>query len=117
EARALGQQPEQLLINGRNAQAVEIARLAGIPAASIDAAIPGTTLTYANLIDRLNDLVNFGLRGYGEALTSRLSMSDCLPAGVTAEFDYGPLYQALGQQPSTAGPGASAPTPVGSFTP
>lgn len=107
EARALGQQPEQLLINGRNAQAVEVARLAGIPAASIDAAIPGTSLTYANLLDRLRDLVDFGLQPYGVAITGRLSMDDCLPHGVAARYDYSSLTAPA--TPAATGSGASTP--------
>lgn len=91
EARALGQQPEQLLVEGRNQQAVEVARLAGIPAASIDASLPGTALTYANLLDRLRDLVDFGLQSYAAAVTGRLSMDDCLPRGINARVDFSPL--------------------------
>jgi phage portal protein BeeE len=114
EARAMGQQPEQLLINGRNQQAVEIARLAGIPAASIDAGIPGTSLTYANLADRLRDLVDFGLQPYGVAITDRLSMDDCLPHGVSARFDYSSLTAptaAAQQTPLTSPPSTEAGLP------
>jgi phage portal protein BeeE len=107
EARALGQQPEQLLIDGRNQQAVEVARLAGIPAASIDAGLPGTSLTYANLMDRLRDLVDFGLQPYGVAVTSRLSMNDCLPGSATVRFDYSSLVA-----PTTSAAAAAAPTPA-----
>jgi hypothetical protein len=107
EARALGQQPEQLLIDGRNQQAVEVARLAGIPAASIDAGLPGTSLTYANLMDRLRDLVDFGLQPYGVAVTSRLSMNDCLPGSATVRFDYSSLVA-----PTTSAAAAAAPIPA-----
>jgi hypothetical protein len=103
ELRTHGQQPEQLLIDGRNQQAVEIARLAGIPAAAIDAGIPGTALTYQNLSDRLDDLVQFGLSPYAVAVTGRLSMNDVLPQGVRARFDYGEL------DPAPASPNAAAP--------
>lgn len=111
ELRTHGQQPEQLMINGRNQAAVDVARLAGIPAASIDAAIPGTALTYANLADRVVDLINMGLSPYASAVTGRLSMNDCLPRGVKARFDYSELYPA---PPSDAGhpTGATAPTPA-----
>src|SRR6185312_12844789 len=86
------QQPEQLLIGARNQQAVDVARLAGIPAASIDAAIPGASLTYANLVDRLRDLINLGLQPYAQAITGRLSMSDVVPRRVRVRFDYSELY-------------------------
>jgi hypothetical protein len=88
ELRTHGVQPEQLLIDGRNQQAVEIARLAGIPAASIDAGIPGASLTYANLVDRLRDLIDFGLQPYAAAYCGRLSMDDVVPHGVKAKLDY-----------------------------
>lgn len=91
ELRTHGQQPEQLLIDGRNQQAVEIARTVGIPAASIDAGIPGTSLTYANLQDRLSDLINFGLQLYAASIVDRLSMADCLPRGINAKWDYDEL--------------------------
>lgn len=101
ELKTHGQQAEQLLIDARNQQAIEAARLAGIPASSIDAAPAGSSLTYANLRDRVLDLVNFGLSPYGVALTARLSMDDCLPAGVQATIDYRSLFPADGATPST----------------
>lgn len=94
ELRTHGQAPEQLLIDGRNQAAVEVARLAGLPASAIDASLPGTSLTYSNLIDRVFDLVNFGLSPYAVAITARLSMDDCLPRGVLASTDYSSLYPA-----------------------
>jgi portal protein len=109
EARALGQQPEQLLIEGRNQQAVEVARLTGIPAASIDAALPSTALTYANLQDRLQDLVGFGLQPYGVALTSRLSMPDLTPRTAFIRFDYSSLYP----KTNAAAAASAPPTPEG----
>ena len=100
ELRTHGQQPEQLLIDGRNQQAVEIARLSGIPAAAIDAGIPGAALTYQNMNDRLSDLIQFGLSPYAVAVAARLSMADCLPAGVRAEFDYSELSPAPAAAPA-----------------
>lgn len=92
EVHTHGQQPEQLLIDGRNQQAVEIARLAGIPASSIDAGIPGSNLTYANLRDRLHDLISFGLQPYAAAITARLSMDDVTPHGIRVRLDFTELY-------------------------
>ncbi len=92
ELKTHGAQPEQLLISGRNQAAVDVARLAGIPAASIDAAIPGASLTYANLIDRIRDLVNLGLQNYAAPFCARLSMDDVTPHGVRVRFDYDELF-------------------------
>lgn len=111
ELRTHGQQPEQLLIDGRNQQAVEISRLTGIPAASIDAGIPGAALTYQNMNDRLGDFVQFGLAQYAVAITARLSMNDCLPDGARAEFDYTELYPVPVAPPSVAPAAAPASPP------
>jgi hypothetical protein len=114
ELKTHGQQPEQLLISGRNQQAVDVARLAGIPAASIDAAIPGASLTYANLVDRLRDLINLGLQNYAAPFCARLSMDDVTPHGVSVAFDYDELFpptSAPVEVPSTVSP-AITPAPA-----
>lgn len=112
EVRTHGQADAQLLVDGRNQSAVDIARLAGIPASSIDAGIPGASITYANLTERTHDLVNMGLQPYASAITARLSMNDVLPAGVTVRFDYSELYPATQADTTTPTP-APAGTPTG----
>lgn len=92
EARMHGAAVEQLLIDGRSQSAVDMARLAGIPASAIDAGIKGSSITYQNLADRMTDLINMGLQPYATAITSRLSMGDVLPQGVSCTFDYSELY-------------------------
>ena len=99
ELKTHGEAPERLMIDARNQQAVEIARHAGIPASAIDASVPGTSLTYANLVDRVTDLVNFGLTPYATAITDRLSLNDCLPVGIVALHDYTSLYPAESPHP------------------
>jgi hypothetical protein len=99
ELKTHGQQPEQLLIEGRNQQAVDVARLAGIPAASIDAALPGASLTYANLVDRLRDLINLGLQNYAAPFCARLTMDDVTPHGTSVAFDYDELFPPVTSAP------------------
>lgn len=110
EINTHGMAAEHLLINARNQQSVEIARLAGIPASAIDAAVPGTSLTYANLRDRVTDLVNFGLTPYAQAIEGRLSLSDCTPGGVAVRFDYRGLFPADEASPTPITAPAPAPT-------
>lgn len=102
EARMHGAADAQLLVDGRNQSAVDIARLAGIQASAIDAAQKGSSITYANLTERVTDLVNFGLTPYAAAITSRLSMDDVLPQGVSCHFDYSTLYP-VPTEPAPAG--------------
>lgn len=87
EARTQGQPPEQLLINARNASALDAARCLGIPAWAVDAAVEGSSMTYSNTTSRFRELLDFGLRPYLDALTDRLSMDDVLAHGVWCRFD------------------------------
>lgn len=105
EVKTHGQADAQLLVDGRNQSAVDVARLAGIPASSIDAGIPGASITYANLNERTTDLVNMGLQPYASAITSRLSMDDVLPQGVSVRFDYAELYPASPTEPAAPAAG------------
>ena len=79
--------PEQLLIDGRNAVALNIARAMGIPAWAIDATVQGSSLNYSNAPSRSRELIDYGLTPYMSAIEGRLSMDDVLPAGTWARFD------------------------------
>jgi hypothetical protein len=87
EARPHGAQPEQLLLQGRNASSVEAARLIGVPALLVDAVTPGFSSTYQTVAEQGRALVDHGLAGYMTAIDARLSMDDILPRGVWCEFD------------------------------
>lgn len=87
EVREHGASSEHLLIEGRNAAAVDIARHAGIPATMIDATLSGSSLTYSSTPSRLVELVTFGLSPLMTAISSRLSQDDITPPGVRLEFD------------------------------
>ena len=87
EVREHGAAKEHLLIEGRNAVAVDVARHAGIPAAMIDATLSGASITYQNTAARMAELVTFGLAPLMAAVSSRLSQDDVTPPGVTIDFD------------------------------
>ncbi len=91
ETKVHGAPAEQLLIAGRNAAALNIARVCGVPAWVVDAEVKGTGLTYSNTPSRNRELIDYALAPYLEAVTARLSMDDLLPAGQWCRFDLDPL--------------------------
>lgn len=76
-----------LLIAGRNASALDIARDVSLPAAMLDATQEGASLTYTTVEGRNQEWVDYGLQLYMDPITARLSMDDVLPAGQRAAFD------------------------------
>jgi hypothetical protein len=90
EAKLHDTAPEQLLIAGREAIGTQVAQLAGVPAASIDAGGSGSSggnVTYANLNTRFRELLAFGFGYYMAAISGRLSMDDVTPRGTRVLFD------------------------------
>jgi len=89
EARALGQQPEQLLIEGRKAIALELVRHLNFPAWAADVEVGGSSLTYSNRASRNAELIDFACKPYIVVIRDRLSMPDITPRGwrVLAETD------------------------------
>lgn len=77
----------ELLIAGRNASALDIARDVSIPAAMIDATTAGASLEYATLTGRNDQWLDYGLALYLDAVNARLSMDDVVPAGQRVAFD------------------------------
>lgn len=95
EVREHGAAQEHLLIDGRNAAAVDIARHAGIPATMIDATLKGSSLSYQNTAARMAELITFGLAPLMAAVSARLSQDDVTPAGVTLAFDATAVIESL----------------------
>lgn len=77
----------ELLVSGRNAAALDIARHSSIPAAMIDATTEGASLEYTTLESRNQHWIDFGLSLYMDPITSRLGMDDVVPAGQRTDFD------------------------------
>lgn len=86
ETKEHGSSSEHLLIEGRNAAAVDIARHASIPAAMIDAA-SGDSLTYKTTEGKITELIDFGCAPLMAAISARLSLDDMTPRGTTVAFD------------------------------
>lgn len=87
EASTLGSHLDKLLIEGRNADAVDIARASSVPASSIDATNAGASLTYETTQGRNQQLLDYGAKFYMDAITARLSQDDCVPRGHRSAFD------------------------------
>ena len=78
---AIGEVVANVLVEARNAVAVDIARLIGIPGASVEAGAVQTSLTYNNTNIGLGlQLVQQGLTPYANAIAAALSMDNvCAP--------------------------------------
>ena len=76
-----------LLVAGRNAAALDVARHASIPAAMLDATSTGASLEYATLQGRNQQWIDYGLVLYMDPVESRLGMDDVVPAGDRMAFD------------------------------
>lgn len=101
EAHPLGQVPEQLLVEGRNAVSVDVARHASIPAAMLDATTAGASLTYETTQGRSGQFLDYGVRLYVDAVQARLSLDDCLPRGQRAQLDTSVLTALVPTTPDT----------------
>ena len=91
EPRAHGSNSENLLIDGRKAAALDIARCMGLPAWAVDAPAEGSSMTYTNVPSRARELIDYTLAPYMHAITARLSLDDVLPRGTWVRFDTDPL--------------------------
>jgi hypothetical protein len=97
----LGSAAEHLLIDGRNAAAVNMARVASMPASMVDASSAGASLTYETTAGRNAELLDYGLNLYMDAIAARLSMDDVVTPTQSVRFDTTQLRAA---QPSPTGP-------------
>lgn len=80
----------QLMIESRNAAAVDCARLIGVHAGLLDATTPKSSLNYETATGRNQEFVDFDLALYMSPITARLSMPDVMPeAHQFLAFDLG----------------------------
>ncbi|MCQ4120413.1 phage portal protein [Rhodococcus tibetensis] len=87
EVKEHGAAAEHLLIEGRNASAVDVARATGIPASLLDATGIASTLTYETTAGRNAEFIDYGLAPFLAAVSARLGMDDVVPSGVRLAFD------------------------------
>lgn len=101
EVKDHGDGGDQLLIESRNAAALELARLIGVHAGMLDATAPKASLNYETTTGRNTEFVDFDLALYMTPITARLSLDDMTPAGTHVAFDLGDF---TAQTPSPTGP-------------
>lgn len=87
ELKEHGSYAEHLLIEGRNADAVDVARMVSNPASMGDATNAGASLTYETSQGRNSEFIDYGIGLYLGALEARLSMDDVVPTGQRVAFD------------------------------
>lgn len=80
-----------LIIDGRNAAALDIARMIGIPAGMIDATVNTASLTYATAEGNNAQFIDYGLRKYMDAIAASLSLDTLTIKGQSVTFDTTPL--------------------------
>jgi hypothetical protein len=124
DAQEIGTFAEHLVVDGRNAADVDVARHSYIPADLIDATISQSSLQYSTSRDNDRRAIDYGLGAYMSCISARLSQDDVHPRGRRVAFD---LEQWLGG--ATPLPGATpaaapagglptpTPTPTGVETP
>lgn len=100
EVKEHGTHESHLLIEGRNADAVDASRLVSSPAAMADATAAGASLTYETTSGRNIQFLDYGASLYLDAVAARLSMDDVVPRGQRTAFD---LSQLTAVQPSPTG--------------
>jgi hypothetical protein len=109
EAKELGTFSEHLVIEGRNAAAVDIARHASIPADLIDATVAAASLQYSTSKDNDRRAIDYGIGFYMGAISARLSLDDVCPRGQRVAFD---LEEWLKTETPAPGQPAAAPPPA-----
>lgn len=87
EAKSHGSFEAHLLVEGRNAAAIDIARVCGIPAILLDASLADSSIRYSNMDARNVELVDYCLASFMAPIAARLGMDDVVAPGQSVEFD------------------------------
>jgi phage portal protein BeeE len=96
------------LVEARQYQALELARLANIPPYLVGAPT-GTGMTYANALQARQDLYLFGAKPFIDCIEETLSGPNVIPRGRHIEFD---LDSYLGENNLVVSPLVDAPTTI-----
>lgn len=81
---------DRQLVEGRRYVAVEVARLLGLDASDLDAAMSGSSVTYQNTVSQVRNRLQ-RLAGYRAAIEQRFSMPDLTPPGYVVRIDTDPI--------------------------
>lgn len=109
EWKEFSSDPSKLqLVEARQYQALELARLANIPPYLVGAPT-GTGMTYQNALQARQDLYLFGAKPYISAIEETLSGPNVIPRGRHIEFD---LESYLGDNDMVDSPLVDAPTTI-----
>ena len=87
-----GQLATDLFESARNANRLDVANHAGIPAALLEGSKHGGSdgqMSYSNETDRRNELWDYGLAKYADAIESRLSLDDVCAHGLSIRVEPG----------------------------
>ena len=87
EVKTHGTYDSTLLVEGRAAAAVDIARVTGIPSIMLDAAASDTTMRYSNVDARNTEFIDYCLAPLMAAIAARLGMDDIVPRGTAIRFN------------------------------
>lgn len=101
ETKTYSMNSEDLLIGGRNAAALDVARHMNMPAAMLDAVSEGSSLEYQTTETRGRQFVQLSLTLFMDAIAARLSMDDVVPQGQHIAYDTTDLVEIA---PSVTGP-------------
>lgn len=88
DLRTHGTSEPTLLIQGRNAAAIDAARLVGLPASTIDASNVNASLTYETTEGRNFEFTEDSIALYADPIAARLSLDDVCPPGERIAFDF-----------------------------
>lgn len=87
DVRVLEAGGDQLMIEERNAAAVEMARVVGVHAGMVDATTPKASLNYETTTGRNQEFVDFDVDTYVAPIAARLSMDDITAPGRAVALD------------------------------
>ena len=83
-----GFSPSELqLVEGRNASAIAVARMANLDPTWTGSGVPGASLVYSNRVDLYRQLLDLSLTPVMRLVDERLSMNDVSPRGHRVRFD------------------------------
>lgn len=92
ELKTPGEVSPELLVAARNAVAVDVARLVGLPSAAVDAGSVQQSLTYTNTSVGVGlQLVTQGFKPYADAIGAALSMDNVTNPGTRIALDMSQL--------------------------